>query len=322
MLLRGIIIVNKRKRGEFYMINESFKEKFINDKSTITKGYVKNVFNKCAKLEELYNKDVCNFTLEQIKEVLLTFCSTSVECLRVVTSVLRKYTYFMIENNLSKDNINHYDYVDTEILMKCVNIKVLDNKYIDRETLLGYIDILPNASDQWCILALYEGISGEKLSNITLTSGNGLQYSDEKIKLFDGSIFTPSSKLFDIACESAETYVYEGINVCSDKLMRLQGDKILKIRDNVMIDDNDIHRAYNRLLARIRTSKNYLDVKTMSIPRLQLSGMVYQFKCIMEKENKTYDELFDSEEFYNIRKKFGYEKYVKSRLYAIIKDYM
>jgi hypothetical protein len=89
------------------IMNESFKKKFIDDKSTITKGYTVNVFNKCKDLEEYYNKDVCNFTLDQIKQLLLTFNSTSVECLRVVTSVLRKYTQFMMENNLSIDNINH-----------------------------------------------------------------------------------------------------------------------------------------------------------------------------------------------------------------------
>ena len=40
------------------------------------------------------------------------------------------------------------------------------------------------------------------------------------------------------------------------------------------------------------------------------------------RENKTYDELFDTDEFLKIRKKFGYDKYVKSRLWATIKDYM
>ena len=50
----------------------------------------------------------------------------------------------MMENNLSIDNINHYDSVTTDILLQCVNKNVLNNKYIDRETLLKYIDELPN----------------------------------------------------------------------------------------------------------------------------------------------------------------------------------
>ena len=303
-------------------MNENFKNKFIDDKSTITKGYTINVFNKCRDLEEYYNKDVCNFTLDQIKQLLLTFNSTSVECLRVVTSVLRKYTQFMMENNLSIDNINHYDSVTTDILLQCVNKNVLNNKYIDRETLLNYIDELPNASDGWVLLAIYEGIQGDMFSNVTFTDGNGIDYINEVLNLYDGTKFKPSHKLFELANESYITYTYEGIRNESIHLMRLTGDRIFKCRDNIMWEDDDKRKAYNRLLARIRLCKNYLNAKTMTIPRLQLSGMVYQFKCIMEKENKTFDELFDSCEFLEIRRKFGYEKYVKSRLYAMIKEYL
>lgn len=303
-------------------MNESFKKKFIDDKSTITKGYTANVFNKCKDLEEYYNKDVCNFTLDQIKQLLLTFNSTSVECLRVITSVLRKYTQFMMENNLSIDNINHYDSVTTDILLQCVNKKVLNNKYIDRDTLLRYIDELPNASDGWVLLAIYEGIRGDMFSNITFTDGDGIDYVNEVLNLYDGTKFKPSHKLFELANEAHATYTYEGIRNESIHLMRLTGDRIFKCRDNIMWEDDDKRKAYNRLLARVRLCKNYLNVKTMTIPRLQLSGMVYQFKCVMEKENKTFDELFDTCEFLEIRKAFGYEKYVKSRLYAMIKEYL
>lgn len=303
-------------------MNDNFKKKFIDDKSTITKGYTNNVFNKCRDLEEYYNKDVCNFTLDQIKQLLLTFNSTSVECLRVVTSVLRKYTQFMMENNLSIDNMNHYDSVDTDILLQCVNKNVLNNKYIDRKTLIKYIDELPNSSDGWVLLSIYEGIRGDMFCNITFTDGGGIDYINEGFTLYDGTNFKPSNKLFELACEAHETYTYEGIKNESIHLMRLTGDRIFKCRDNIMSEDDDKKKAYNRLLTRVRLCKNYLNVKTMTIPRLQLSGMVYQFKCIMEKENKTFDELFDTDEFLEIRKKFGYEKYVKSRLYAIIKEYL
>ena len=190
-------------------MNENFKEKFINDKSTITKGYTKNAFNKCKDLEEYYNKDICNFTLDQIKQLLLTFNSTSVECLRVVTSVLRKYTQFMMENNLSIDNINHYDSVTTDILLQCVNKNVLNNKYIDREILLKYIDELPNASDGWVLLSIYEGVRGDMFSNVTFTNGDGIDHLNRKLTLFDGTKFEPSDKLFDLACESYDTFTYE-----------------------------------------------------------------------------------------------------------------
>ena len=302
-------------------INNKFKQKYIREMSTISENFTRNIFNKSDDLERYYNKDVCNFTLSEIKNLLLTLNSTSVEYLRVVTSVLRKYTEFMMINNMSIDNLNHYDLVDTNVLMSCVNKQVIENKYISREQLLSYINNLPNPSDAWCMLAIYEGIKGDNFSNVTLSKGI-FDYDNETIQLYDGSVFKPSRELFNIAVDSYETYEYEGLRNLGSNNMRLMGDEIFKVRDNVMFDYDDKKKSYNRLLARIRLIKNYLDVSVISIPRIQISGMVYQFKCIMERENKTYDELFYTPEFLEIRKKFGYEKYVKSRLWSTIKDYL
>ena len=302
-------------------LNNEFKQKYIKEKSTISENFTRNIFNKADDLEKFYNKDICNFTLSEIKNLLLTLNSTSVEYLRVVTSVLRSYTEYMMSNNLSIDNLNHYDSVDTEVLMSCVNKQSIKNKYISRKQLESYINDLPDPSDAWCMLAIYEGIKGDNFSNVTLSKGI-FDYENNTIELYDGSVFKPSDKLFDIAVESYETYVYEGLKKLGSNNMRLTGEEIFKVRDNVMFFYDEPKKAYNRLLTRVRLIKNYLDVSTITIPRLQISGMVYQFKCIMERENKTYDELFDTDEFLEIRKKFGYDKYVKSRLWATIKDYM
>lgn len=301
-------------------INNEFKQKFIKEMSTISENFTRNIFNKSDDLERYYNKDVSNFTIYEIKNLLLTFNSTSTEYLRVVTSVLRKYTEFMIANNMSIDNLNHYDSVNTDILSNCVNKQIIENKYINRKQLLSYIKELPNPSDAWCLLAIYEGIKGDNFVNVTLSKGI-FDYENETIQLYDGSVFKPSRELFDIAVDSYNTYDYEGLRNLGSNNMRLSGEEIFKVRDNVMFFYDDPKKAYNRLLSRIRLIKNYLDVSVISIPRIQLSGMVYQFKCIMERENKSYDELFDTDEFLQIRKKFGYDKYVKSRLWNIIKDY-
>lgn len=303
------------------MFNNDFKDKFIKEKSNVPLNFVNNAFNKANELEEFYEKDICNFTLDEIKNLLLTFNSTSIEYLRVLTSIFRKYTNYMIENNLSLDNINHYDSVDSKLLKTCVNKEVIKNKYLNREDLLKYMKQLPNPSDKWVLLSIYEGVKGEKFCNVTLSKGI-FNYDNRTIKLYDGCVFKPSNELFESAIKSYETYEYEGLKNLGTKSMRLTGEEILKVRDNVMFDIEDKDKAYNRLLSRVRLIKNYLDIPTLTIPRLQLSGMVYQFKCIMKRENKTYGELFDTNEFLEIRKKFGYDKYVKSRLWATIKDYM
>lgn len=309
-----------RKVIEREYINNEIKQSYILEKSTISENFTRNIFNKMDDIEKQYNKDVCDFNLGQIKEILIKLNSTSVEYLRVVTSVLRNYTEYMKENHLSKDNFNNFNLVDTEVLRNCVKKEDINKRYISREQLFSYINDLPNPSDAWCLLAIYEGIKGEKFSNVTLSKGV-FNYDSKTLELYDGSIFKPSEELFEIAVDSYETYIYEGLRNIGANNMRLTGEEIFKVRDNVMFFYDEPKKAYNRLLMRIRYIKNYLDIPFLTLPRIQISGMVYQLKCIMEKENKTYDQLFETEEFLEIRTKFGYDKYVKSRLWATVKDY-
>ena len=60
-------------------LNNEFKQKYIKEKSTISENFTRNIFNKADDLEKFYNKDICNFTLSEIKNLLLTLNSTSVE---------------------------------------------------------------------------------------------------------------------------------------------------------------------------------------------------------------------------------------------------
>ena len=48
-------------------LNNEFKQKYIKEKSTISENFTRNIFNKADDLEKFYNKDICNFTLSEIK---------------------------------------------------------------------------------------------------------------------------------------------------------------------------------------------------------------------------------------------------------------
>ena len=69
-------------------INNKFKQKYIKEMSTISENFTRNIFNKSDDLERYYNKDVCNFTLSEIKNLLLNLNYTYHQSIRDVRQVL------------------------------------------------------------------------------------------------------------------------------------------------------------------------------------------------------------------------------------------
>jgi len=303
------------------MNNISIKETFIKDYNNgMSQVYIRNIFNKSEELENKLGIDVSEFSISQIGELLQYFKSTSTESLRVKVCMLRNYTNYMMSQGLIKIDTNNYNSVTTELLENSVDQDFVKEKYISREKLMEYIQELPNVCDQFVLMALHEGIKGDKLSEITMTSGKDINERKNVINFFGGRSLVCSSKLIDIAVESSETYTYESLYENSMRELTLIGDRILKVRDNVTQDDM-IH-AYKRMLKRINAIKNYLGVNTISITGLLISGFVYNIKLLSEKKEMGLDELIDTKEFKELAKRYNYDKYVYSRLKVIIKDYL
>ena len=144
---------------EAVYFNEELKKRYLNEKEkslAITSNYIDVQFRKVSETEYELDKDVSNWTLYEIVEYYKLLNLTSYESLLCLNSIFSQYTQFCLENSLVRDNQNHYLECTREVLAGCINKSILDKKIVSRETILKWVDELPNPKDQFILLSLFE----------------------------------------------------------------------------------------------------------------------------------------------------------------------
>lgn len=190
------------------MYNKEQKLRYFDDRKTKiqieTQQVVVPYFEAIAPYEEKYGKDCSNFTVTEIAEFYSMLMTHSLSRLITMNSQFSVYTSWCMLQNTVVDNQNHFAEMSPETLMKYVNTGFRDSLFITREQLLKTFNEIPNVSDCFLSLAIFEGLGGQKYSD----------FYNLKLENFDGNIVSVnkrklevSDKLVELAEESSETYV-------------------------------------------------------------------------------------------------------------------
>ena len=199
------------------MYNEELKRQYL-EQANERYGQLNNLvlyFGLTEDMEKKLGKDISQFSLVEITEFYKSLCTPSELYIGSINSQLSMYTRWCINQAIVPDNQNHFDEVNTEIYLMCVNKNVYRSYFITKDELLVLINggKIPNVSDAFMILAFFEGICGagyEELLSIRPEdiAGNKIHLHGKKKR-----VLTISDKLIELAYESAETYqVYTGNN--------------------------------------------------------------------------------------------------------------
>lgn len=142
------------------MYNAERKRQYLfeKEKEAVFSRNLESAFNKATDREEAYNRDMCEWTSEEILDFYKSDSTTSAQTLIQLHNSLTAYAAWCLSNGLISDNQNHYLEVKSEALYQCINQYALDNVIYTREKLLGDISAFPNFSDQFIFLGLFEGI--------------------------------------------------------------------------------------------------------------------------------------------------------------------
>lgn len=201
--------------------NEPLKKRYIEEKEksiSVTSNYIDVQFRKASEMEYELDKDVSNWTAYEIIEYYKILNTTSYESLLCLNSIFSQYTQFCLENSLVKDNQNHYLECTAELLASCINKAILDKKIVDRETVLKWVDELPNPKDQFILLSLFEYGKSKDFKDIVNAKPEDV--NGNKLKLLDRTVKI-SHKLESIIDDCVTETTYYSISGKGVKVMPL-----------------------------------------------------------------------------------------------------
>jgi hypothetical protein len=297
-----------RETIEANYYNKELKDRYIQEKEeflSVTSNYIDVQFRKAADTEYELDKDISNWTTYEILEYYKLQNLTSFESLMCLNSIFSQYTQFCLENNLVRDNQNHYLECNKDLLFGCINKAVLDMKMVDRETVLKWVDEIPNPKDQFILLSLFEYGKSKDFRDIVSVKHTDLDEESNTLKLSDRTV-TISDKLINIIRDCQTEDVYYSISGKGVKKMPLVDyGYIVKSYPNQNMDLSDFQKGRNIYIACQRMF-DYLGVgKWMSPNSLSEAGKLYMIKERAKEKNISPLQYVYSDMVSEVEKQFG-----------------
>lgn len=266
--------------------NQERKLQFIQErkeKATISNN-ISNIFELSGDIEMSYGRDLCEWTSSEIISFYKYYSTASVQSLVQVHNALTMYTNWCIQNGMVKDNQNHYTEIDSAMLCGCVNLEALRKMVVSRDELIALLKELPNYSDMFILLGIFEGIPAKKnMFNIKVSDING-----NKLTLPNGTVLQISDELKHIMMVAAEESTRVSIpNKKKDfEYEYTDGDHVLRHIKRSSARLNEILVIGSRM----RKCAEYLDKPGLTIKALSESGRMWKISKIIKENNVTLED--------------------------------
>lgn len=257
-------IYYKERKQEFF---EQFKE--------TTQNTLKSLFKKTYEYEYKLKKDLCEFNLDEIDQILIDSDNGSVRFISTTLAYIKNYIDWAIKNEYARQLNSPFQYI---------NVAKYATKFEKEDSLLTLIEIEDiesrciNFQDSVIVRLLYEGVSGKEYSELINLSINDVNRQTRTLKLIDldGSsrYIEVSEQCINLILEASKEVKYIRVgNNRNPFLNLLESDKVLKLSntktDDAVADANLIYR-------RIRSISEKLGRK-ISPSLITQSGMLKLF---------------------------------------------
>lgn len=180
------------------MYNEERKLRFLSECETkYSDEYVtgfRSLFNKTQDFEEMFGKDVADFSREDISNFYSVTYYSDAYTYSNINARLGSYCSWCIEQSLVLDGCNHYREFVIADFYKYINIRLERKKYFDRDEYNKFLASIVNARDKFLVMCIYEFGKSDNFEEIfklkmedikgntaTLVTGREVHLSDELI---------------------------------------------------------------------------------------------------------------------------------------------
>lgn len=270
------------------MYNEKQKLDYIEDKSTKTKewsqAYLPRLFSKTCPYEKQIKKDVSNFVKEEIIKMYQAMQTYSFESLNNMHSQLSIYADFCVNNGVLVEN--HYKEINIKQIYSLSDKPEVKERIITREQLLDICRMMPNASDSFIFLCLFEGIKGNDYMEIRQIKKEDINFKEKTIRLRSGKLggnneyirtVNVSQELLDYARRSAREIEYEPLVGDGIRMVPLSETDNHIVRQTKRAETQGIPPVFTR---RILKMLNFQDI----VPGITATSIRYSGKLHFIKE--------------------------------------
>ena len=288
------------------MYQKEMKEGFIKDymrSRVVAQTSLYSLFRKVEPYERKWDKDCSEFSVEDILKMYKEFEARSHHVLLNYNVILKAYCawkkhYHGLANDIAYENIT------AEIARELIPDDA--KRVLLRDEVTEIEDQLYNFTDQAIIEALFEGLSGNSMRDLTGIELRMIDIKAKQLMLPDGRVFDLTDRLCDLlvkACREEE-YVCYGDTL---RVKRLIGkDKIYKERDNAHAADSD-DKFFRWVYRKIMNCRKFVGVDGLTMKNLQTAGMTHYLKIGMRETGLSLKEFLLTENGQKLMDKYNYD---------------
>lgn len=144
------------------MYNSELKNRFLEQYAPETARVYKDSLSKIEESEEFYEKDIFNFTYEQLDNAFKGISAKTLSGVRRIVSPVLEYIRWANKNGFIKSKIDITDLFSGEKLKSYIWKYANNNSYIFREELYDMCEHLENDVDKALLVIVFEGIKGKE----------------------------------------------------------------------------------------------------------------------------------------------------------------
>ena len=262
------------------MYNQERKQQYIAELENGNVYPITTYFNSCEPIEEALDKDVSCFTTKEIIGFYKSLSTPSRLYLSTINSQLSQYTSCCQNNDFLPDKQNHFNEITLPMLEECINKTLLNEKYVSRKDLEKILKTgqFLNASSNFLVLALFEGICGKEYEEIRQLYPE--DFDSEELILSDTRHFKVSKYLKQLAKQSAEEYVFYQLD---DKNRKRQFDPGDGRCFKKLLKNGDLDREHLIIIARLKRLSELFGYRFIHGRSLLESGRIDMIKRLMKE---------------------------------------
>lgn len=299
--------------------DDNLKESFITDylrRRVVAKTSIYGLFKKVKQFEEALQKDACYFTRDEILQMYESFRSRSAISLLNNNVILKAYCEWNRYYNKLLIN-NPYNDITFEDVKLCVDENA--SRIMSIDEILEIEDSLLNYTDAAIIHALFSGISGPSMVDLTSLNKDMLDKKNKCLVFPDGRVFDIDDRLVYLLEKAfdEETYTTYGHSLRIKKL--IGKGKLFKERDNCIgsLDTDD--KRFRACYRKIQVIREYLDIKELTMKGISSAGFLHHLKQGIEKTGLGLKEFLLTKQGCNLMDRYGYTS--KYRISNVVQTY-